>query len=93
MGVKKVLYKIIPQPLLQSFSIVEWLLKFLIKINAIVAWLLINVLLICMFIAICTRQWTSLGILAICMVFTLVFLYGQTTMLYLISEARVYIKM
>ena len=77
MKIKKVLYKIIVWPLILILTIVEWLLKLLIKISTIVVGLLINALLVCIFIAICTRQWISVGILVLCMASSSLLVYIQ----------------
>lgn len=92
MRVKKVLYGITVLPVILIFTWAEWLLKLLVKISSVATGLMINVLLVCMCICICTRQWVSLGILILCMTGGLLVVYGQATLLYLISEANVYIN-
>ena len=89
---KKIILTIIMLPLMIIIVIVEWLLKLSVKISAVVAGLFFNVLFICMIIAICTSQWSSLGILAIVAVAGLMLVYGNATLLYLFSEARAYVN-
>lgn len=89
---KKVLLSIVTLPLMIVFVMVEWLLKLSVKISTVVVGLFFNILLICMVIAICTSQWNSLGILVIVAVVGLILVYGNATLLYLIGEARAYVK-
>lgn len=88
MQMKNILFKIITSPLLLLITVLEWMFKLLLKISTVAAGLLINVLLICMFIAICTRQWTSLGILLLCTAGGLLFVFWRATILYIIGEAK-----
>ena len=93
MQMKNILYKIITGPLLLLVTVMEWLFKLLLKISTVAAGLLINVLLICMFISIWTRQWILLGILTLCATIVLLLVYGETLLLYKIGEAREFIDL
>ena len=89
---KRVLLYIVTLPLMIVFVMAEWLLKMSVKVSTVVVGLFFNILLICMVIAICTGQWSSLGILVIVAVGGLILVYGNATLLYLIGEARAYLK-
>lgn len=89
---KKVLSKIIVWPLMLIFVAVEQVLRVMVKISTVAAGLFINVLLICMLVAIFTQQWVSLGILFLFMVIVSLFIFGHATILYFIGEARESIK-
>jgi len=89
---KRVLLSIVTLPLMIVFVMAEWLLKMSVKVSTVVVGLFFNILLICMVIAICTGQWRSLGILVIVAVGGLILVYGNATLLYLIGEARAYLK-
>ena len=89
---KRVLLFIVTLPLMIVFVMAEWLLKMSVKVSTVVVGLFFNILFICMVIAICTGQWSSLGILVIVAVGGLILVYGNATLLYLIGEARAYLK-
>lgn len=89
---KKLLLTIIMLPLMIIIEIVELLLKLIVKISTVVIGLFFNVVFICMIIAICTGQWSSLGILVIIAVAGFILVYGNATLLYLISETRTYVN-
>lgn len=89
---KKTTYSFLVWSLMVVLTALEVGLKVLVKLCTIAVGLGINILVVCMLIAICTKQWTSLGVLAIIAAIGLVLIYGQATVLYLITEARVYLK-
>lgn len=72
--------------------IFEWLIKLVIKIYTIASGLLINILMICMFVAICNRHWESVGLLALFVVIGLLLAYGNATILFLIGELKSHIR-
>ena len=73
-------------------SIMECILKLSVKLSTVVVGLFYNILLICMVIAVCTRQWESLGVLVLVAVIGLILVYGNATLLYLVGEAKSYIN-
>lgn len=89
---KIVLVKVLIWPLKIIVTILEILLKLVIKINTMVSGLLINILLIYVVVSICTKQWISLGIVVAIAVMDIGLIYGQATLLYFISEAKEFIQ-
>ena len=89
---KIVLVKVLIWPLIIIVTIFESLLKFVIKINTMVSGLLINILLICVVVSICTKQWISLGILIVMGLMDIGLIYGQATLLHIFSEAKEFLQ-
>ena len=83
---------IILRPIILIVVLIEFILKLATKASTFVIGLFINILLICMFIALCTQQWIPLGILLLVLLIGIAFVYGNATVLYLISEAKEYIR-
>lgn len=69
------------------------MLKVLVKLSTAAVGLGINVLLVCMLVAVCTRQWVSLAVLVLMALMGLVLVYGEATILYLINKARICLKL
>lgn len=85
---KKILSKIIVWVLLLVLTITEWMFMVLVKISTVVVGLFFNVLLICMIIAVGTKEWKSLGILIFVATIGMLFVYGKAALLYFVSEAK-----
>ena len=85
---KGVLISIIVCPIMIVLVIMEWLMKLGVKFSTVAIGLLFNVLLVCMVIAICTKQWASTGLLFLIAIIGLVFVYGNATLLYFIGEMK-----
>lgn len=89
---KKMFISLITLPIMIVISIMECILKLSVKLSTVVVGLFYNILLICMVIAVCTRQWESLGVLVLVAVIGLILVYGNATLLYLVGEAKSYIN-
>ena len=92
-AMKKMISVIWVWPMVIVLGIIECTLKMLVKISTVAVGLGINVLLVCMLVAVCTQQWSSLGVLAVMALIGLLLVYGQATVLYLINEARGCLKL
>ena len=73
-------------------TVMEILLKLSVKLGTVIIGLFLNILLICMVIAVCTKQWESLGVLALAGAIGLILVYGNATLLFLLREAKAYIN-
>lgn len=89
---KKIIFSVIMLPVMIVISTIECILKLSVKLSTVVVGLFYNILLICMVIAVCTRQWESLGVLVLVAVIGLILVYGNATLLYLVGEAKSYIN-
>ena len=89
---KKIIFSVIMLPVMIVISIIECILKLSVKLSTVVVGLFYNILLICMVIAVCTKQWESLGVLVLVAVIGLILVYGNATLLYLVGEAKSYIN-
>jgi len=85
---RKVLISLIACPITIILVIMEWLLKLGMKLSTVVVGLFFNVILVCMIIAVCNKQWQSVGLLIIIALIGLAAVYGNATLLYLIGEMR-----
>ena len=73
-------------------AVMEILLKLSVKLSTVIIGLFLNILLICMVVAVCTKQWESLGVLVLAGAIGLILVYGNATLLFLIREAKSYIN-
>ena len=89
---KKMFISLITLPIMIVISIMECILKLSVKLSTVVVGLFYNILLICTVIAVCTKQWESVGILVLVAVIGLILVYGNATLLYLMGEAKSYIS-
>ena len=89
---KKIIFSVIMLPVMIVISTIECIFKLSVKLSTVVVGLFYNILLICMVIAVCTRQWESLGVLVLVAVIGLILVYGNATLLYLVGEAKSYIN-
>ena len=85
---RKVLISLIAFPITIILGIMEWLLKLAMKLSTVVVGLFFNVIIVCVIIAVCTKQWQSAGLLIIIAWRGLAAVYGNATLLYLIGEMR-----
>ena len=92
LGMKMVLVKVLIWPLELIITILESLLKLVIKIATVASGLLINILLICIVISICAKQWISLSILIVAAFMDIGLIYGHAILLYYIGETKEFLQ-
>lgn len=81
-------FVIILCPILGVLTVVEWLMKLGVKLSTVTFGMLFDVLLVCMVIALYTKQWESAGLLMLVAIISLGIVYGNATILFLVGEMK-----